>query len=907
MPNPLLQNENQELLVVEAMKEYSAGNGIDITSGVISLDHYVSASIDSKLASADFDTYSGGVAQDIAYVSANAGKTYYAGDNIGISDENVISSKDWTNDISNASAYAYNQAIAQIPAPQDLSYMSGAIDTNASDIQYISGVAITGHQDWTDTITAASSYAYNQATAQIPPQFDPTYMSGAIDKNVSDIQYISGKVDDKLDSTAFNLPNSAKWDESTDMVETNSGAWFDNVGDVNVNNYVYDNSALIDEVNSTYTTASGTYLTEHQDLSDYYTTANANTLSSMLSGAIDYVSGQVPAPVDLSYISGGVDYVSGVVGDKLDATAFNIPASSTWNDVSTNVQSNSSIWDDTTNVVQTNSSTWNNPGTSLTGDAQGAVDYVYTNSGDIMYSTGMSAYIPYSAIGVELVNSNFKIDPSGQAYKNESQIVPGATITGTYSPQYADTEFDWNSVQPNVEYTVLYDNAPQGAGSVVVYYYDSSLSRNVDVLASLKNDNMSTFTLPSEIFVNTGFKQLFMTYGDSQGTASINPNVAITLHQDTIVGGYVPYLTQTSANATYQPIGDYATTGDLFNTSGILSGAIDYVSANAGGSVDTIPVAVISPLVTGFSGESAYLGIESTALNLSSYVPVSSIGYNGSYISTISGNSISSYTGRYAMTANYANTADRAYKDRNSNEITSYYQPKLTIAGENGTITAINSSAVGATIPEGWELVAGAGIDIVDDVENNQTIISATGGGGGGNPEVEQVVQSYSAAGTWLINSDLSGYLTTGQYETDSAVFNAKQDALTFKTANAISTASNYGFTPITGISGINGSPLIIPMQAIQYVDDVHYTTQSAINRIYNKRIAADLDGEGNYIKDTYQKVSGVSANEWNSNYETVATNSGTWGGQSLPISAGAGIGLSMVDGVLVISVTGGN
>lgn len=39
---------------------------------------------------------------------------------------------------------------------------------------------------------------------------------------------------------------------------------------------------------------------------------------------------------------------------------------------------------------------------------------------------------------------------------------------------------------------------------------------------------------------------------------------------------------------------------------------------------------------------------------------------------------------------------------------------------------------------------------------------------------------------------------------------------------------------------------------------------------------------------------------------DAVTANSGTWGGSALPISAGPGIGLSMVDGILVISVTGG-
>lgn len=44
----------------------------------------------------------------------------------------------------------------------------------------------------------------------------------------------------------------------------------------------------------------------------------------------------------------------------------------------------------------------------------------------------------------------------------------------------------------------------------------------------------------------------------------------------------------------------------------------------------------------------------------------------------------------------------------------------------------------------------------------------------------------------------------------------------------------------------------------------------------------------------------------WNDTTDTVTANSGAWGGSALPISAGPGISLSIVDGVLVIS-TGGN
>ena len=117
--------------LVKVGQAYSAGSGISINDYVIS------------------------VTGDVG------GKTYSAGDNISIYEQDnqlYISGKDWTNDIEQASANAYEQAIAQIPEPQDLSYLSGRIDKNTSGIDYISSVCLTAHQDWTDTIKGASSF-----------------------------------------------------------------------------------------------------------------------------------------------------------------------------------------------------------------------------------------------------------------------------------------------------------------------------------------------------------------------------------------------------------------------------------------------------------------------------------------------------------------------------------------------------------------------------------------------------------------------------------------------------------------------------------------------------------------------------------------------------------------------------
>jgi len=66
--------------------------------------------------------------------------------------------------------------------------------------------------------------------------------------------------------------------------------------------YTGDAQGALDEVYVN----SGVWLTAHQDLSNYYTTAEANTLSSMFSGAIDYVSAN--AGGSDSYSAG--DYIS---------------------------------------------------------------------------------------------------------------------------------------------------------------------------------------------------------------------------------------------------------------------------------------------------------------------------------------------------------------------------------------------------------------------------------------------------------------------------------------------------------------------------------------------------------------------------------------------------------------------
>lgn len=412
---------NQKLIKVDV--DYSAGNGIDITSGVISV-------------TGDNAPYSAG--QNI----------YFDGD-----DNHVINGKDWGNEINDASANAYNVTTAWVQDnyanSADMTYISAMVDTklDTSAWSSVSGdLATESYVIMADNITYDRAKGYVDSKGFATEEFVNESTSGKLDSSsfdtwqqgqyTNDIAGLNNLIGTKLDASSFeetsgnfytndnpsgfitgvdlsnyytkdetsgkeeladafaNIPvgdpevnayvtsNSASIDESTNLVQSNSSTWNDVTAyQSNSANYITAHQSLeglmsasllesadgkwtaynsipfkagdefpasADEAIITYQTNSGLYLTAHQDISNkldvsafsvvsgtfltgvdltpYYTTADANTLSSMLSGAIDYVSA-------------------------------------------------------------------NAGGTSLTGDAQGAVDNVYTNSGKYVLNNANGVYI----------------------------------------------------------------------------------------------------------------------------------------------------------------------------------------------------------------------------------------------------------------------------------------------------------------------------------------------------------------------------------------------------------------------------------------------------------------------------------------------------------------------------------
>ena len=163
---------------------YSAGNNIDVTNHVISgtaWTNEIASSPSGKLdtswtAGKDVTPYSGSsgiqVQNHVISITGDVGKTYSAGDNINISNQNVISGKDWTNTIDEHIASAISSV--DIPSAKPVYGESGIKIEELSDrvvfsvtgdpsIPYSAGanINITNHvvsgKNWSNDITAAIS------------------------------------------------------------------------------------------------------------------------------------------------------------------------------------------------------------------------------------------------------------------------------------------------------------------------------------------------------------------------------------------------------------------------------------------------------------------------------------------------------------------------------------------------------------------------------------------------------------------------------------------------------------------------------------------------------------------------------------------------------------------------------
>ena len=186
--------------------------------------------------------------------------------------------------------------------------------------------------------------------------------------------------------TAHQIIPSSKWEDASDTVQTNSAQWAENTGDTAVNLYVYNNSAINNEVNNLVTANSSYWntVTGKLDYSAFIAyTANDETYTLIAGKDIGISSDDVNKETTIYFTgSNGDEEVNNVVrsnsadwsngGESYTALTLN---SATWNDI-TVYQSHSgdyitahqiipsSKWEDASDVVQSNSGQWGNGGDS---------------------------------------------------------------------------------------------------------------------------------------------------------------------------------------------------------------------------------------------------------------------------------------------------------------------------------------------------------------------------------------------------------------------------------------------------------------------------------------------------------------------------------------------------------------
>lgn len=172
-------------------------------------------------------------------------------------------SASWTGGTANPQIPVTSTSGISIFESGDKVYFNISADYTTKD--WVTGQGyLTAETDWTDTITGASAYAYEQATAAIPAPFDPTYISGQIDSKLDSATYAAdsgnfattGDINDLVTSiaetyqstagmTAYmstadsanfyttanesgfitGIPESATWNSTTETVSSNSASW----------------------------------------------------------------------------------------------------------------------------------------------------------------------------------------------------------------------------------------------------------------------------------------------------------------------------------------------------------------------------------------------------------------------------------------------------------------------------------------------------------------------------------------------------------------------------------------------------------------------------------------------------------------------------------------------------------
>ena len=401
---------------------------------------------------------------------------------------------------------------------------------------------LTAETDWTDTITAASAYAYEQATAAIPaPQ---------------DLSYISGQVDSKLPTSAFSTV-------SGDFI-TALPADMATTGDI---------ADLAESISETYQ-PKGDYLTT-SDSAKFYTTANES----------GFITG-IPGQLEVNGLTSNEIYVTALVnpGDSENYGVVIRPSDIAISDRDGNYGSinttDISDWNGVVNTVSTNSAAWGQGGvdsatvSAIASDyAESAIssvsgNYYPMNSNPSGYLTSIPVQLAVDElIAYTGITSEGRIlAPTIDA---KEAVVPGDSES--YGVSLSTNGVEITDKELNTE-TITY-NSITGWNSTM-----DTVSSNSAAWAGI--DSATVSAIASDYAESAASGKLDITaFNSAEFYTTANPSGFITGVDLT------PYQT-TAGMTAYQPAGDYLTTADsaefytTANPSGFITGIPDPLTVN---------------------------------------------------------------------------------------------------------------------------------------------------------------------------------------------------------------------------------------------------------------------------------------------------------------------------------------
>ena len=449
---------------------------------------------------------------------------------------------------------------------------------------------------------------------------------------------------------------------------------------------------------------------------------------------------------------------------------------------------------------------------------------------------------------------------SGTIYEAGDHIdITNSVISVTGLPDSADIENAISSAVTNIENKFEYNE-----NNYITAYNNSAFAGkeySAGDYVSIENDTISVTGLqPSGDYAtktDLSGKQDTLSAGD--GISIVNNIISVTSqgggieqvnHDDTLSGNgndeplgiaNIEDFVKHNDLTAYQEKGDYysASNPSGFITNDALTGlqpSGDYVTRDELTAYQPSGnYATIEDVESAVSGKQDILSAGEGIQIINNTISVTAQGGGGgitvvNHDNTLSGNGNSEPLG-------LANAEDYVKQ----NDLTGYATTALVSSVSSELYSAFSG------ISGDYVLVAGSGVELVDDPNAKTTTINVTAQGG--NKEVEDLVIANS--GTWNSVND----------KLDTTAFSSVSGD--FLTAVPTGTMNESAFEYDTGnkISGYNGSAF----------------------------------AGGSEIPTA---VSGY----WQSASDTVCANSGVWGGSALPISAGPGIKVELVNDTLVFS-----